>query len=138
MRCVVAKIADGKALGATNIVNIGKASNEGSGDFGHNPKGREDLGSWRCRTFNYLPRGKPRSALLALSPNRLRRTHVVNVNRPWLKQAHSNPCVTFVRPGPASSVVIAATRLPTGPRGIEKRKILALDQIQGGATSLHL
>src|SRR5665647_1202941 len=39
-------------------------------------------GPWRCRTFAYLPRGKPRSALLALSPNRLRRTHVIMVNRP--------------------------------------------------------
>ena len=82
MRCVVAKIVDGKALAAANIANIDKASNEASGDFGHNPKGRDDLGSSRCRPFAYLPLGKPRSALLALSPNRLRRTHVVMVNRP--------------------------------------------------------
>src|SRR5665647_1628536 len=34
-------------------------------------------GPWRCPAFAYLLRGKPRSALLALSPNRLRRTHVV-------------------------------------------------------------
>ncbi len=82
MRCVVAKIVDGKALVAANIANIGKTSNEASDDFGHNPEGRDDLSPWRCRTFAYLPRGKPRSALLALSPNRLRRTHAVMVNRP--------------------------------------------------------
>ena len=78
----MAKIVDGEALDAANIENIGKASNEASGDFGHNPKGRDDLGPWRCRAFAYLPRGKPRSALLALNPNRLRRTHVVIANRP--------------------------------------------------------
>jgi len=33
----VAKIVDGKALVAANIANIGKASNEASGDFGCNP-----------------------------------------------------------------------------------------------------
>ena len=78
----MAKIVDGKALGAANIANIGKTSNEASGDFGRNPKGRDDLGSWRCPAFAYLPLGKPRSTLLALNPNRLRRTHVVMVNRP--------------------------------------------------------
>jgi hypothetical protein len=40
----VAKIVDGKAIGAVNIANIGKTSNEASGNFGHNPKGRDDLG----------------------------------------------------------------------------------------------
>ncbi len=78
----MAQIAGGKALAAANIANIGKASNATSGDLGHNPKGRDDLDSWRCRPFAYLPLGKPRSALLAPSPNRLRRTHVVIVNRP--------------------------------------------------------
>ena len=37
VRCVVAKIVDGKALAAANIANIGKVSNEASGDFGRNP-----------------------------------------------------------------------------------------------------
>ncbi|HSN38924.1 MAG TPA: hypothetical protein VLT92_01905, partial [Burkholderiales bacterium] len=75
----MAKIVDGKALAAANIANIGKASNATSGDLGHNPKGRDDLGPRRCCPFAYLPLGKPRSALLALSPNRLHRTHVVMV-----------------------------------------------------------
>jgi len=34
---LLAKIVDGKALAADNIANIGKASNEVSGDFGRNP-----------------------------------------------------------------------------------------------------
>jgi len=37
-------IVDGKALVAANIANIGKASNEASGDFGHNPQGRGRFG----------------------------------------------------------------------------------------------
>jgi hypothetical protein len=79
----VAKIVNGKALAAAHIENMGKASNAASGDFGHNPQGRDDLDPWRCPAFAYLPPGKPRSALLALAPNRLRRTHAAIVNRPW-------------------------------------------------------
>ena len=45
MRCVVAKIVNGKALAAAHIENMGKASNAASGDFGHNPEGRDDLAS---------------------------------------------------------------------------------------------
>ncbi|MDP2239913.1 MAG: hypothetical protein Q8K18_07080 [Burkholderiales bacterium] len=39
----MAKIVDGEALVAVNIANIGKTSNEASGDFGLNPKGRDAL-----------------------------------------------------------------------------------------------
>jgi len=53
VRCVVAKIVDGKALGAANIANIGKASNEASGDFGRNPKGRDaEQRLCRCASHN--------------------------------------------------------------------------------------
>ncbi len=80
------KIIDGKALAAAHIANmghsVGKCGNAASGDFGHNPEGRNDLAPWRCRAFAYLPMGKPRSALLALGPNRLRHTHEMIVNRP--------------------------------------------------------
>ncbi len=82
MRCVVVKIVNDKALAVAHIENMGKASNAGSGDFDHNPQGRDDLAPGRCRAFAYLPLGKPRSPLLALRPNRLRRTHEVIVNRP--------------------------------------------------------
>jgi hypothetical protein len=81
VRCVVAKIVSGKALAAAHIGNMGKASNAASGDFGHNPEGRDDLAPGHCRTFAYLPPGKPRSVLRALGPNRRRRTHEVMVNR---------------------------------------------------------
>jgi len=84
VRCVVIKIVNDKAHAAAHIENMGKAGNAGSGDFDHNPQGRDDLTSGRCRTFAYLPTGKPRSALLALRTNRLRRTHEVIVNRPWV------------------------------------------------------
>ena len=82
----MAKIVNDKALAAAHTENMGnsfgKCGNAGSGDFGHNPQGRDDLGSVRCRAFAYLPAGKPRSALLALTPNPLRRTHEMIVNRP--------------------------------------------------------
>jgi hypothetical protein len=78
----VAKIVNGKALAAAHIGNMGKASNAASGDFGHNPEGRDDLAPRHCRTFAYLPTGKPRSVLRILRPNRHRRTHEVMVNRP--------------------------------------------------------
>ena len=81
VRCVVAKIVSGKAFAAARIENTGKASNAASGDFGLNPQGRDDLASGRCRAFAHLPRGKPRSTLLALRPNRRRRTHEIIVNR---------------------------------------------------------
>jgi hypothetical protein len=83
MRCVVAKIVSGKAHAAAHIENMGKAGNTASGDFGRNPEGRGDLASWRCRAFAYLPMGKPRSTLLALRPNRRRRTHEVTAHRPY-------------------------------------------------------
>ncbi|MDP3715370.1 MAG: hypothetical protein Q8R21_03060, partial [Burkholderiales bacterium] len=63
MRCVAAKIVSGEALAAVHIENMGKASNAASGDFGHNPEGRDDLAPGHCRTFAYLPTGKPRSGL---------------------------------------------------------------------------
>jgi len=78
----VVKIVNDKALAAAHIENMGKASNAGSGDFDHNPKGRDDLASGRCRAFACLPAGKRRSTLLALKPNCLRRTHEMIVNRP--------------------------------------------------------
>ena len=43
--CVEAKIADGKALGAGHIGNMGKTSNAASGDFGLNPPGRGNAGA---------------------------------------------------------------------------------------------
>ena len=76
------KIVNDKALAAAHIENMSEASNAGSGDFDHNPQGRDDLAPELCRTFAYLPTGKLRSALLALRPNRLRRTHEVIANRP--------------------------------------------------------
>ncbi len=82
VRCVVTKIVSGKALAAVHIENMGKASNAASGDFGLNPQGRDDLAPVRCRAFACLPTGKPRSTLLALWPNRRRRTHEMMVNRP--------------------------------------------------------
>ena len=82
VRCVAFKIVSGKALAAAHIENMGKASNAASGDFDHNPQGRDDLAPVRCRAFAHLPTGKPRSTLLALRPNRRRRTHEVIVNRP--------------------------------------------------------
>jgi hypothetical protein len=82
----VAKIVNGKALAAAHIENMGnpvdKCGNAASGDFGHNPGGRNDLAPGHCRTFAYLPTGKRRSVLRALRPNRRRRTHEVIVNRP--------------------------------------------------------
>ena len=81
MRCVVVKIVSGKALAGAHIENMGKASNAASGDFDHNPEGRDDLAPVRCRAFACLPTGKPRSTLLALRPNRRRRTHEMRVNR---------------------------------------------------------
>jgi hypothetical protein len=82
----VVKIVSGKALAAAHIENMGnsfdKFGNAASGDFDHNPQGRDDLAAGRCHAFAYLPTGKPRSALLALRPNRRRRTHEVIVNRP--------------------------------------------------------
>jgi hypothetical protein len=58
--CVAARIGDGEALGAANIVNIRKASNNASADSGRNPGNdrSENLcllgagasfGSWHCR-----------------------------------------------------------------------------------------
>ncbi|MDP2239297.1 MAG: hypothetical protein Q8K18_03925, partial [Burkholderiales bacterium] len=74
----MAKIVDNNALVAAHIANMGKTSNDGSGDFGRNPKGRDAeqrfavarpimgenkargrvapaRGSWRCRTIAYFP-----------------------------------------------------------------------------------
>ena len=82
VRCVVVKIVNDKALAAAHIENMSEASNAGSGDFDHNPQGRDDLAPVRCRAFACLPTGKPRSTLLALRPNRRRRTHEMIVNRP--------------------------------------------------------
>ena len=76
------KIVSGKALAAAHIENMGKASNAANGDFGRNPQGRDDFAPWHCRAFAYLPMDKPRSTLLALGPNRRRRTHEMIVNRP--------------------------------------------------------
>ncbi len=76
------KIVNGKARAAAHIENMGEASNAASGDFGHNPKGRDELASVRCRAFACLPTGKPRSTLLALRPIRRSRTHEMIVNRP--------------------------------------------------------
>ena len=79
----MAKIGSGKAIAAAHIENMGKASNAASGDFGLNPEGRDDLAPVRCRAFACLPTGKRRSTLLALRPNRRRRTHEMMVNRPY-------------------------------------------------------
>jgi len=79
---LLAKIFMGKAFAAGHIMYMGKPNNAASGEFGHNPEGRGDLAPGRCRAFAYLPTGKPRSALLALGPNRLRRIHEMMVNRP--------------------------------------------------------
>ena len=77
------KIVNDKALAAAHIENMGKASNAGSGDFGHNPEGRDDLASGLGASSAVCPLANKRRRDNALGPNRRRRTHEVVINRPW-------------------------------------------------------
>jgi hypothetical protein len=58
--CVAARIGDGEALGAANIVNIRKASNNASADSGRNPG--NDRSENRCGELYRQPPA-PRSQL---------------------------------------------------------------------------
>jgi hypothetical protein len=68
--CVAARIGDGEALGAANIGNIRKTSNDASADSGSNPKGLARVLAHGIVESPLLRMTKPRAFLRALSQNR--------------------------------------------------------------------
>jgi hypothetical protein len=68
--CVAARIGDGEALGAANIGNICKTSNDASADSGCNPKGLARVFAHGIVESPLLRMTKRRAFLRALSQNR--------------------------------------------------------------------